>query len=61
MRDAYDVVIFVDSYKQKAGEILLGHLTFREDEPLHLYQLARLAMPIHNSQMCYKLLSQNRF
>jgi hypothetical protein len=38
---------------------ILGKLKFETDRPLYLYQLAILAVTLHESDTCYRLFSKN--
>jgi hypothetical protein len=45
--------------RQQHDDVFLGKLTFKNDHPLCLYELAILAATVHKSEPCWELVSHD--
>jgi len=57
--DANDIIGVLNNPIRKPTDKFVLQLTFSSDNPLYVYQLVVLAVTVHNSEMCYRLLSNN--
>ena len=57
--DALDTVRTLDKPLHATGDEVLGTLRFTGTRPFYLYELAVLAVTMHESQTCYRLFSTN--
>jgi hypothetical protein len=57
--NANNVIRALENPKVEQTDKILGRLKFRTDHPLYLYQLAILAVTLHESETGYKLFSKD--